>query len=150
MLSPPHLVWPVKQHIINTTCTVVQLNVHCNLTYALPNSIPGRTGFESVCCGINNKRHIVRKSTSRLRLIPSLVSIGPLLNKTQLFKILKICKRCMDCRTHRPDVYTFLSKFWSFLMYVSRSIQAQSTPNLRMFLTPTCSFHYVGLVLFIP
>ena len=72
------------------------------------------------------------------------MSIGPLLNKTQLFKILKIYKRYMDCRTHRPDVYTFLSKFWSFLMYVSRSIQAQSTPNLRMFLTPTCSFSLGG------
>ena len=112
----------------------------CNLTYALPNFIPKRAGFKSVCCGINNKRHIVRKRTLSLRKIPTLVSIGPLLNKTQLFKILKIYKRYMDCRTHRPDVYTFLRKFWSFLMYVSRSIQAQSTPNLRMFLTPTCSF----------
>ena len=35
---------------------------------------------------------------------------------------LKIYKRCMDCRTHCPDVYIFLSKFWSFWMYVSRSI----------------------------
>ena len=72
------------------------------------------------------------------------MSIGPLLNKTQLFKILKIYKRYMDCRTHRPDVYTFLSKFWSFLMYVSCSIQAQSTPTLRMFLTPTCPFSLRG------
>ena len=72
------------------------------------------------------------------------MSIGPLLNKTQVFKILKIYKRYMDCRTHRPDVYTFLSKFWSFLMYVSCSIQAQSTPNLRMFLTPTCPFSLRG------
>ena len=116
----------------------------CNLTYALPNSIPRRAGFESVCCGINNKRHRVRKRTLSLRKIPTLVSIGPLLNKTQLFKILKIYKRYMDCRTHRPDVYTFLSKFWSFLMYVSCSIQAQSTPTLRMFLTPTCPFSLRG------
>ena len=29
-------------------------------------------------------------------------------------------------------------------MHVSRSIQAQSTPNLRMFLTPTCSFSLRG------
>ena len=120
------------------------MNVDCNLAYALPNSIPKRAGFKSVCCGINNKRHIVRKRTLSLRKIPTLVSIGPLLNKTQLFKILKIYKRYMDCRTHRPDVYTFLSKFWSFLMYVSRSIQAQSTPNLRMFLTPTCPFSLRG------
>ena len=70
------------------------------------------------------------------------MSIGPILNKTQLFKILKIYKRYiyMDCRTHRPDIYTFLSKFWSFLMYVSRSIQAQST----LFLTPTCTFSLRG------
>ena len=48
----------------------------------------------------------------------------------------------MDCRTHRPEVSC--CKFWSLLMDVSRSIQAQSTPNLRIFLTPMCSFWPCG------
>ena len=54
----------------------------------------------------SQKRHI--------KVMKNLVSIGPRLNKIQLLINLNIYKRCMDCRTHRPDVYIFLCKFWSF------------------------------------
>ena len=43
------------------------------------------------------------------------MSIGPILNKTQLFINLKIYKRYMDYLTHRPDVYIFLSIEWLYL-----------------------------------
>ena len=69
-----------------------------------------------------HETHIVRKSTLRLQTFWSLVLIGPILNKIQLFENLKIYKRCMDCRTHRSKVYIFPNKFWSFWMAVSCSI----------------------------
>jgi len=42
------------------------------------------------------------------------MSIGPILNKIQLFKNLKICKRYMGYWTHLLDVFTFLIKFCIF------------------------------------
>ena len=71
-----------------------------SIVMTLPSFKSRGAGYESVCFGINNTR--------------SLVPVRPILNKIQLLINMKIYKRCTDLRTHRPDSYIFLSKFWRF------------------------------------
>ena len=66
-----------------------------------------------------------------------LVSIGPILNKIQLFINLKIyIKRCMDCWTHCPDVYYFLVNFgvfeWLYLVQYRPDIKLENAANFNV------------------
>ena len=62
--------------------------------------------------------HIVRKSTPRFTKSPSLVLIGLVLTEIQRFENVKISKEMYG---QRPDVHTFLCKFWHLGLF---------TPNL--------------------
>ena len=80
----------------------------------LPNFKPRRDGYGLACYGINNRRPILLPSSqeepieiTHVGKISSLVVIGPILNKIELFKNVKINKRCMDCGTHTLDIYIF-------------------------------------------
>ena len=63
-----------------------------------------------------NETHIVRKSPLRLGKISVLVSTGPILNKIQPFKNLKINspEKIISIARHHQDIHKFLCKFWNF------------------------------------
>ena len=80
---------------------------------SLPSLKPRRAGCRSVF--LWDKQHETRDSwrdphsqeeAIDVRKISSFVSIGLILNKMQQFKNVKINKKCMDCGTQRPDVYS--------------------------------------------
>ena len=64
--------------------------------------------------------------------------IGPILNKIELFKNVKISKRCMDCGTHTLDVHIFfLVNFgvfeWLYLVDIGPiNIKLENVANLNL------------------
>ena len=76
----------------------------------MPNLKPRRDGYRLVCYGLNKQQEtycqVVRKSPLRLGKISLLVLIGPILNKIQPFKNLKINspEKIILTARHHPDV----------------------------------------------